>query len=128
MADITDTVETYLAMWNEPEAERRAELIAQAWAPDGAYLDPALQATGHEELGAMVAGVHEHYPGHRFRRTSGIDVHHDQARFAWELVGPDGSVAVAGIDVADLDADGRLRRITGFFGELPPVAEEAKAA
>ena len=35
------------------------------------------------------------------------------------LVGPDGAVAVAGMDVGEVAADGRLRRITGFFGGLP---------
>jgi hypothetical protein len=35
-----------------------------------------------------------------------------------ELVGPDGTVAVAGVDVGELADDGRLRRITGFFGDL----------
>jgi hypothetical protein len=51
-----------------------------------------------------------------------IDSHHDQLRFAWQVVGPDGSVPVAGIDVGVLAPDGRLERITGFFGELAPQA------
>jgi hypothetical protein len=37
----------------------------------------------------------------------------------WELVGPDGAVALAGLDVGEVAADGRLRRIVGFFGQLP---------
>jgi hypothetical protein len=83
-----------------------------------------LEAEGHAALSDMVAGVHAQYPGHRFRRVSGIDTHHDQLRFAWELAAPDGAVTVAGIDVGALVSDGRLQRITGFFGELP---EEAAA-
>ena len=47
-----------------------------------------------------------------------IDEHHGYLRFAWELVGPDGTVALTGLDVGELADDGRLRRITGFFGEL----------
>ena len=35
-----------------------------------------------------------------------------------ELVGPDGTVALKGLDVGEVGDDGRLRRITGFFGEL----------
>ena len=73
-------------------------------------------------LGAMVAAVQARFPGHRFYRTSGVDVHHDQVRFAWELRGPDGAVAAAGIDVGGLASDGRLSRITGFFGEVPAMA------
>ncbi len=39
-----------------------------------------------------------------------------------ELAAPDGAIVVAGIDVGALAPDGRLRRITGFFGELPKEA------
>ena len=119
MSDVSTTVDTYLAMWNEADPARRAEHIARAWTGDGSYVDPALEAEGHAALGDMVAGVQARFPGHRFRRISGIDLHHDQLRFAWELAAPDGAVVVAGIDVGALAPDGRLRRITGFFGELP---------
>jgi hypothetical protein len=117
--DITTTVDAYLAMWNEENAARRAELIEQAWTTDGSYLDPLLEADGYAALDAMVAAVHSQYPGHRFRRTSGIDAHHDQIRFGWELTAPDGALTVAGVDIGTVAFDGRLRSITGFFGELP---------
>ena len=117
--DTTEVVDAYLAMWNEDDADARAALIERAWTPEARYLDPLLEADGYDGLTAMVEGVHGHYPGHRFVRTSGVDVHHDLARFGWELVAPDGSVTVAGLDVAELADDGRLRRITGFFGPLP---------
>jgi hypothetical protein len=115
---VTAVVETYLAMWNEEDAAKRAVLIEQAWAPDGHYVDPLLEARGYAQLDRMVAGVQGSYPGHRFRATSGVDAHHDQLRVAWELVAPDGSVTVGGIDAGALAPDGRLARITGFFGPL----------
>jgi hypothetical protein len=119
MGDVMTTVDTYLAMWNETDPTRRAGHIAQAWTGDGCYVDPLIAAEGHFALSAMVDGVQAKFSGHRFRRVSGIDTHHDQLRFAWDLVGPDGAVVVSGIDVGALAADGRLTRITGFFGELP---------
>jgi hypothetical protein len=67
----------------------------------------------------MAAALQQQFAGHRFRRASAVDAHHDHLRFAWELVGPDGAVALTGLDVGELAADGRLKRITGFFGELP---------
>jgi hypothetical protein len=114
-----DLIDTYIGMWNETDPARRAALIEQAWADDASYLDPQLSADGKDALSEMVATVHDHYPGHVFRRRSDVDVHHDRVRFAWDLVAPDGSVFVGGIDVGELATDGRLRRITGFFGELP---------
>jgi len=122
VTDPSTVVDTYLAMWNEEDAGRRAEHIAAAWASDGRYADPLQEAAGHEALSEMVAAIHQQLPEHRFTRTSGIDVHHDELRFGWQLAAPDGTVAVAGIDVGTLADDGRLRRITGFFGDLPPEA------
>jgi len=55
----------------------------------------------------------------RFRRSSGVDGHHDQVCFAWELGVPGGAVTDAGIDVGTLAADGRLWSISGFFGDPP---------
>lgn len=122
MADTTTvetTIDTYLEAYCEPDAQRRAALIAQVWATDGQLLDPPFDGTGHEALAGLTDAVLSHFPGHRFRRTSAVDTHHDIARYGWELVAADGAVAVAGLDVADLGPDGRLQRVVGFFGPLP---------
>lgn len=122
MSDLTKTVDTYLAMWNETDPARRAEHIERAWVRDGRYVDPQLEAEGRTALNDMVAAVQTRFPDHRFRRVSGIDNHHNQLRFAWELAAPDGSIVVAGLDVGELASDGRLQRVTGFFGALPARA------
>jgi hypothetical protein len=95
MSDLTTTVDTYLSAYGEPDAAGWALSWSVACGP------PKRQ-----------------FAEHRFRRVSAIDGRHDQFRFAWELVGPDGTVAVSGLDVGELADDGRLRRITGFFGDL----------
>jgi hypothetical protein len=115
------TVDRYFAMWNATDDAARRAAITSAWADDGAYVDPLAQATGHDELAAMVAGVQEQFPGQTFRRTSGIDAHHGLVRFSWELVADDGAVTVAGLDVGIVADDGRLSRIGGFFGPLPEL-------
>lgn len=118
---LTTTVDTYLATWNESDAGRRAELVAQAWAAEGMYADPLLEVQGHVALADMAAGVQAQFPGHQFRRTTDIDTHHEFIRFGWELVAVDGSVVIAGIDVGVVGDDGLLRRIVGFFGDLTPT-------
>jgi hypothetical protein len=118
MEDVTSVVDAYFAMWNEPDPARRDELIARAFAEDGRYVDPIVDATGHTGIAAMVAGAQAQFPGHWFERVSRIDRHHDHVRFAWELHTPDGEVAITGLDVAELAADGRLRQVAGFFEEL----------
>jgi hypothetical protein len=119
MSNVIAIVDTYLAAWNEADAQARTRLVERAWAADGRYVDPMLAAGGHAAISEMAAGVHTKFPGHRFRRVSGVDSHNGHLRFAWELVAPDGAITVAGLDVGELAADGRLTRITGFFGELP---------
>jgi hypothetical protein len=115
-AAVETTVDTWLTAYCEPDTARRAELVAQLWAPDGELVDPPLAGAGHETLVALGGAVVGQFPGHTFRRTSAIDAHHAYARYGWQLVGPDGQVAVAGLDVAEFTADGKLRKVVGFFG------------
>ncbi len=124
MNDLTTIIDTYLAAWNETDPARRAALIDSVWAADGRLTDPPLAAEGRSGIGDMASALQAQFPGHRFRRATGIDAHHNHLRFGWELVGPDGSVALSGLDVGELADDGQLRSITGFFGELP-LAESA---
>jgi hypothetical protein len=117
-------VERYFAMWNEADPARRRVAIAAAWTPDGRYLDPLYAADGAAALDALAAGAQAKFPGHRFRLLGGVDAHHDRARWAWDLIGPDGAAAVVvGVDYATLAPDGRLREVTGFF-EAPAAGGE----
>jgi SnoaL-like protein len=116
-----ELVERYFAIWNETDPARRRELITTTWSPDLTYLDPLFSAAGPDALDTLVEGVHEQFPGHRFRLIGQVDLHHDRARWAWELAGPAGGPTVAaGVDFALLTADGRLHQVTGFFE--PPAA------
>jgi hypothetical protein len=124
MTDVTATVDGYLSAYNEPDPARREQLIAEAWVPTGRLIDPPLTGEGYAGISDMADAMQEHFAGHRFRRVSAVDLHHDQLRFAWELVGPEGEVTLSGVDVGELAPDGRLSRITGFFGEIP-AAEAA---
>jgi len=124
MSDTTAVVDAYLAALSETDPASRAELVDRAWTPEGHFVDPLLEARGHEALAGLADAVIGAYPGHTFRRTTGIDAHHGLVRFAWDLVGPDGTVAATGIDVGIVAGDGRLTNIAGFFGE-PPAREAA---
>ena len=122
MTDISETVDTYLAGWNEVDAERRAGIVERVWAANGRLIDPPLEATGRDEISRMAATLQSQFPGHRFIRVSEIDEHHNHFRFAWEFVAADGSVSLNGLDVGELAEDGSIARITGFFGALPSSA------
>jgi hypothetical protein len=122
MSDTTTieaTIDAHLDAYFEPDADRRTQLIEQVWAADGHLFDPPLDAKGHTAINEMFATVQEMFANHSFRRTTGIDTHHGIARYGWELVDANGSVALAGMDVAVIGPDGRLSRVAGFFGDLP---------
>ena len=120
MNDLSTTIDTYLEAYGEPDGNRRIALIEQVWAPDGHLFDPPIDAAGHTGIDQMFAAVQSQFAGHTFRRSTGIDAHHGIARYGWELVAGDGSVTLAGMDVAVVGDDGKLTRVAGFFGDLPP--------
>ena len=118
----TDTgalLDTYFEMWRTTDPAERAALVAEAFTEDGRHVDQHADATGHAELVEMITGVHDGFPGFQMARTSGVDRFGDQLRFAWDLNAADGSPIVAGLDIAEVAADGRLQRVTGFWGDLP---------
>lgn len=117
--DLTAVVDTHLAAYCEADPGRRAELFAAVWDPAGRLLDPPLAGDGVDEIAALVDAVLTHYPEHRFQRTTAVDEHHGHARYGWALVAPDGAASVTGTDVVELDADGRITKVVGFFGDLP---------
>lgn len=118
MSTLTDLIDRYIAMWNETDDGRRRALIARTWTEGASYLDPVMQGEGPSGIDAMVRGVQERFPGHRFRRTSEVDAHHDRVRFCWELGPEAGPALVKGTDVGVVAA-GRLQAITGFFDQAP---------
>lgn len=112
-------IDRYCAVWGEQNPSRRAELLAQVWAPGATYTDPRVHATGAAELLAHIDKVLAQRPGATVVRTSAVDVHHGVARFSWHVVQSDGSALPDGLDIAEFSSDGqRIRRILGFFGPL----------
>ncbi|MET7295802.1 nuclear transport factor 2 family protein [Streptomyces griseoloalbus] len=121
--DYDAVVRRYFEAWNAEGAQARAGAVAEVWTVDGRYTDPVSDATGHEAIGAVIAAVHERFPGFVFRPVGGVEGHHDTARFSWELVsGADGSAPVAGSDVITLDAESRVRAVYGFLDRVPEGA------
>src|SRR5262249_13419356 len=105
----------YFEMWNETDADKRRAVIAATWTDDAGYVDPMFTAAGHDGLDALAAGAQQQFPGHTFRLTTPVDVHHDRARWGCDVVARAGEPVVVGVDFAVLAEDGRIREITGFF-------------
>jgi len=124
MNNPTELIDRYIAVWNETDGARRRALIERTWAEHASYIDPLLEGSGHTGIDTMVQTVQDRYPGHRFRRTSDVDVHHDRVRFAWTL-GPEGGPALAqGVDFGVVTDANLLSAVTGFFDQ-PAGAQPA---
>ena len=116
---LTELIDRYCAVWNEPGASRRTELLTEVWAKDATYTDPRIHATTSAELLAHIGQVLAKRPGAKVVRTSAVDVHHGVARFSWHIVQADGTKLPDGLDIAEFSSDGqRIKRIVGFFGPL----------
>jgi hypothetical protein len=114
-----EIVELYGAAWEEHCDDARRELVERVWATDGVYCDPSARVEGRAALVAHIGGFQTRWPDHRIVMMTGVDEHDEWLRFGWLMLAPDDEVVLEGMDVAERDVDGRIRRIVGFFGPIP---------
>ena len=119
---IEATIDRYLVMCNEADDAIRSDQAHAVFVDDGRLVDPLIEAVGPDQIAAAIGELRDQMPGHSLTRTTVVDAHHTHARFGWTVNGPDGTVAVAGIDVVTFASDGRIQTAIGFFGDPAPVA------
>jgi hypothetical protein len=119
MNDFDQLAQHYIEAWNETDPALRRRLIETTWTAEGRYVDPLVDAQGHDAIDATIAAAQAQFPGLTFTLAGPVDAHHDQARFTWELAQADGEPLVVGFDVAERDAGGRLRLVLGFLDKVP---------
>ena len=128
--------ENYLALWNEPDADRRRQLIAELWVADGRHIlqppqevrEMAAQpgigmsaifvAEGYAAIGARATSVYEHWvrsEGFVFRGRDDADRLGDVVKLHWEAVAADGTVFAVGLSFLVLAGDGRIERDYTFL-------------
>ena len=132
-----ELAEKYLALWNEPDADRRRRMIAELWTEDGRHflqppqeirgiaaqpgigLTAILQARGYAEIEARVASAYEHWVGSEglsFRGGDDAERLGDVVKFHWEAVAKNGELFAIGLHFLLLAADGRVERDYTFVG------------
>ena len=128
--------ERYVALWNEPDADRRRRTIAELWAEGGRHilqppqeiraiaaqpgiaLTATLEAQGYEAIEARAASVYEHWvrsEGLSFRGRDDADRLGDVVKLHWEAVAADGTVFAVGLSFLVLAGDGRIERDYTFL-------------
>ncbi len=113
-----ESLDHMLAAWNERDSDRVRGHLDRALAANVVFIDPGVETQGIDEFEANVHAVHRQIPGADYERTSGVDSHHRLHRYNWQI-SRDGELIITGFDVTEVDDDGKVTRVLGFFGPLP---------
>jgi hypothetical protein len=128
MSDPRDLADRYVALWIEPDPDRRCQTIRDLFASDGSHLlqpprglsdaaaalgfVPTLRAHGYAALEVRVTHAYEEFvaPGQLTFRLRDEPVRlGDVVKFTWEMVPTGGGDAVgAGLEVLLVDEGGRI--------------------
>ena len=114
-----ETFDHMLAAWNEHDLELVRGHLKRALSPDVLFVDPSIVTNGIDEFEANVREFRTRLPDAVCSRASGVDSHHDLYRYAWEIH-RGSELLLPGFDVVQADAEGRVLKVEGFFGPLPP--------
>jgi hypothetical protein len=114
----------YFGAWNEVNADKREELLERCANENAELLDPTGTWRGLAGLSERIANYHAAAPGTMVVPASGVDVHSGIERYAWKIVDHTGTELMEGLDIAERDPAGRLRRIVMFHGPLPPTTDD----
>ncbi|OEJ62289.1 hypothetical protein BGM19_33990 [Streptomyces agglomeratus] len=110
---VTELVEKYIAMWNEPDDRVRQTLIDEVFTPNATYTDPTVAANGAAAIGEYVAAAQKNFTGMLFT-FGAVLTHHDAVHFSWQVGPTGGALGASGFDVAWFEG-GRISRLYGFF-------------
>ena len=112
MTDSKELVERYVALWNEPDADKRRQEIVALWAPEGLHYAKSHTCHGYCALEDRVTRSHERSiaPGvNVFRHAGNIEAHHNVVRFNWHMLRrATGEISAVGFEFFVLADDGRI--------------------
>lgn len=120
-AMMEEQIALYCNAWGKLDHELRRSMLDSVMESSARYTDPKVDFISVAELSNHIGQVHSQWPGAKILRTSSVDAHHNVARLAWQFVLSDGAVAEEGLDFVEFST-GKISRITGFFGSMPPLA------
>jgi hypothetical protein len=126
-----ELAERYVALWNEPDPDRRRRMIVELWTEDGCHiLQPPMEirevaaqpglgmtavlvARGYAEIEARATTAYDHWVGSEelsFRPRADAQRLDDVVKFHWEAVTRDGEVFAVGLNFLVVAPDGRIVR------------------
>src|SRR6476620_7228912 len=98
-------------VFNERDASRRMNAIAELYANDATLFEPDAVATGHDAIGQAVGTLLASLPPDFVFAAIGTAVgHHGVGRLHWQSGPPNGPAAVTGTDVVRFE-HGRIQTL-----------------
>lgn len=114
MITAQQAVADYLAAWFERDPKKRRGLLERCWADDGTIEIGARRFSGRAAVDAEIGRFRAERPDDKGELLSDIDRVGNWARFTARIVRPDGSHYNEVLDVCEIDADGRIKRVLTF--------------
>jgi hypothetical protein len=118
MEEVPKVLEKMQMMWNERDLEQIRDQIDEIFSASVVFIDPANSIVGHDAFEKMVRAFRTRWPDADLSHASGFDGHHDLYRYHWKIH-QESKLLMEGFDVTELDPDGRVSRVLGFFGPIP---------
>jgi len=118
MTDINAEVRRFVAAWNDPDADRRAEVIDALFAPDARYCNASEEFSGRQACQAALTRTYDEFvsKGFEFASVGDAGAHQDAVVFRWEMEPADGGeIAATGRMFGLLDQSGRVTRLYQFM-------------
>ncbi len=111
MDNLSNFIDRYVAVWNEPDPEARRRRIAAVWAPNGTTCYRLLGARGYEAIESRVTGSWDRWLRQDkfvFRAMSAIS-HHQAIKLAFAMIATDdGKVEANGLSYLLVAKDDRI--------------------
>ena len=118
MSTLPSSFDAMLAAWNERDPDKIRGHLDAALAPGILFADPDNFTQGIDEFEDMVRRFRAKWPNATSERTSGYNAHHNRYRYRWLVTVAEGQ-ALPGMDVVEIDENGLVVRVDGFFGPVP---------
>jgi uncharacterized protein YndB with AHSA1/START domain len=106
--------DAWFAAWNEKDPAARRAILDRAVDPAIAFHDSFACISGTGDLEGHIAASQLHMPG-TLARDGEVSLCQGTMVAPWIVRAPDGSTLATGRNVFDLDADGRIVRVVGFW-------------
>jgi hypothetical protein len=114
----SESLDHMLAAWNELDPSKVRSHLDRALSPEVEFIDPSIETHGIDEFEATFTACGRKFPALSTQGKVGFDSHHGLHRYSWQI-SRDGEVVLPGFDATEVDDDGKVTRVLGFFGPLP---------